>query len=128
MDHTQVQLNKYSIINIKPVLLSLYTAVGPVHEKPPLHKGWHKAHDSIVSFTYIYRSYYTKTCSVLIFIYSICFYLYMLQCNGGFDPHMYIPLYLFTVHSLYNHCILIRYSYYIVVTYVDFIVSYFFYM
>ena len=35
--------NKYSIINIKLVLLSLYTTVGPVHEKPPLHKGWHKA-------------------------------------------------------------------------------------
>ena len=29
------------------MLLSLYTAVGPVHEKPPLHKGWHKARDII---------------------------------------------------------------------------------
>ena len=25
------------------MLLSLYTTIGPVHEKPPLHKGWHKA-------------------------------------------------------------------------------------
>ena len=48
--------------------------------------------------------------------------------NGGFDPHMYISLYLFTVHLLYNHCILIRYSYYIVVTYVDFIVSHYFFI
>ena len=37
--------NKYSIINIKPVLLSLSTAIGPVHKKPPLCKGWHKARD-----------------------------------------------------------------------------------
>ena len=43
--------NKYSIINIKPVLLSLYTAIGPVHEKPPLHKGWHKAPDNKCSAT-----------------------------------------------------------------------------
>ena len=71
-------------------------------------------------------SYYIKTFSVLIFVYSLCFYLYILQHNGGFDPHMYIPLYLFTVHLLYNHYILIRYGYYIVVTYVDFAVSYYF--
>ena len=70
-----------------------------------------------------------KHFSVLIFVYSLCFYLYILQCNGGFDQHMYIPLYLFTVYLLYNHCILIRYGYYIVVTYVDFVVShYFFYI
>ena len=62
---------------------------------------------------------------MLIFIYSLCFYLYILQCNSGFDLHMSIPLYLFTVHLLYNYCILIRYSYYIVVTYVDIIVSYY---
>ena len=37
--------NKYTIINIKLVLLSLSTTVDPVHEKPPLHKGWHKAHN-----------------------------------------------------------------------------------
>ena len=71
---------------------------------------------------------YTKTFSMLIFIYSHCFYLYILQRNGGFDLHIYIPLYLFTVHLLYNHCILIRYSYYIVVTYVDIIVSYYFFL
>ena len=63
---------------------------------------------------------------MLIFVYSLCFYLHILQCNGGFHPHMYIPLYLFTVHLLYNHYILIRYGYYIVVTCVDFVVSYFF--
>ena len=45
-------------------------------------------------------SYYTKTFAILIFIYSLCFYLYILQCNGGFDLHMYIPLYLFSVHLL----------------------------
>ena len=73
-------------------------------------------------------SYYIKTFSVLIFVYSLCFCLYILQCNGGFDPHMYIPLYLFTVHLPYNHCILIRYGYYIVVTYVDIIVSYYFFL
>ena len=28
------------------MLLSLYTTVGPVHEKLPLHKGWHKACDT----------------------------------------------------------------------------------
>ena len=28
------------------MLLSLSTAIGPVHEKPPLHKGWHKACDN----------------------------------------------------------------------------------
>ena len=36
-----------------------------------------------------------KHFSVLIFLYSHCFCLYILQCNGSFDPHMYIPLYLF---------------------------------
>ena len=76
--------------------------------------------------TYNYKSYYTKTFSVLIFIYSLCFYLYILQCNSGFDLHIYIPLYLFNVHLLYNHSILIRYSYYIVVTYVHIAVSYYF--
>ena len=65
---------------------------------------------------------------MLIFIYSLCFYLYILQCNSGFDLHIYIPLYLFTVHLLYNHCILIRYSYYIVVTYVHIVVSYYFFL
>ena len=40
---------------------------------------------------------------------------------------MYIPLYLFSVYLLYNHCILIRYSYYIIVTYVDIIVVYIFF-
>ena len=64
---------------------------------------------------------------MLIFIYSLCFYLYILQCNSGFDLHMYIPLYLFTVHLRYNHSILIRYSYYIVVTYVHIVVSYYFF-
>ena len=78
-------------------------------------------------FTYNYRSYYTKAFSIMIFIYSLCFYLYILQCNSGFDLHIYIPLYLFTVHLLYNHCILIRYSYYIVVTYVHIVVSYYFF-
>ena len=73
-------------------------------------------------------SYYTKTFAMLIFIYSLCFYLYILQCNGDFDLHMYIPLYLFSVHLLYNHCILIRYSYYIIVTYVDIIVVYIFFL
>ena len=29
------------------MLLSLYTTIGPVHKKPPLHKGWHKAHNII---------------------------------------------------------------------------------
>ena len=53
-------------------------------------------------------SYYTKTFAMLIFIYSLCFYLYILQCNGGFDLHMYIPLYLFSVHLLYNRCILMH--------------------
>ena len=66
----------------------------------------------MVLFSYNYMSYYTKTFAMFIFIYSLCFYLYILQCNGGFDLHMYIPLYLFSVHLLYNHCILIRYSYY----------------
>ena len=69
-------------------------------------------------------SYYTKAFAMFIFIYSLCFYLYILQCNSGFDLH--IPLYLFSVHLLYNHCILIRYSYYIIVTYVDIIVVYIF--
>ena len=47
-DHTQVQ--KINIpFNIKLVLLSLSTAIGPVYEKPPLHKGWHKAHDTVNS-------------------------------------------------------------------------------
>ena len=64
---------------------------------------------------------------MLIFIYSLCFYLYILQHNSGFYLHIYIPLYLFTVHLLYNHCILIRYSYYIVVTYVHIVVSYYFF-
>ena len=72
-------------------------------------------------------SYYTKTSAMLIFIYSLCFYLYIVQCNGGFDLHMSIPLYLFSVHLLYNHCILIRYSYYIIVTCVDIIVVYMFF-
>ena len=80
-----------------------------------------------LSFTYNYRSYYTKTFSVLIFIYSLCFYLYIIQHNGGFDLHIYIPLYLFTVHLLYNHCIFIRCSYYIVVSYVHIVVSYYFF-
>ena len=40
---------------------------------------------------------------------------------------MFTPLYLFTVHVLYNHCILIRYSYYIAVTYVHIVVSYYFF-
>ena len=69
----------------------------------------------------------TKTFSMLIFIYSLCFYLYILQHNSGFDLHIYIPLYLFTVHLLCNHCILIRYIYYIVVTYVHIVVSYYFF-
>ena len=81
----------------------------------------------MVLFSYNYMSYYTKTFAMFIFIYSLCFYLYILQCNGGFDLHMYIPLYLFSVHLLYNHCILIRYSYYIIVTYVDIIVVYIFF-
>ena len=78
-------------------------------------------------FSYNYMSYYTKTFAMFIFICSLCFYLYILQCNCGFDLQMYIPLYLFIVHLLYNHCILIRYSYYIIVTYVDIIVVYFFF-
>ena len=50
--------NKYSIINIKPVLLSLYTAIGPVHEKPPLRKGWHKARDiNIYSYITLQKQY-----------------------------------------------------------------------
>ena len=55
-------------------------------------------------------------------------YSYIIQCNGGFDLDMYIPLYLFSVHLLYNHCILIIYSYYIIVTYVDIIVVYMFFL
>ena len=51
--------NKYSIINIKPVLLSLYTAVGPVHEKPPLRKGWHKARDTPLSLAFNISRYIT---------------------------------------------------------------------
>ena len=81
----------------------------------------------MVLFSYNYMSYYTKTFAMFIFICSLCFYLYILQCNCGFDLQMYIPLYLFSVHLLYNHCILIRYSYYIIVTYVDIIVVYIFF-
>ena len=81
----------------------------------------------MVLFSYNYMSYYTKTFAMFIFICSLCFYLYILQCNGGFDLQMYIPLYLFSVHLPYNHCILIRYSYYIIVTYVDIIVVYIFF-
>ena len=66
--------------------------------------------------------------SALIFVYSLCFYLDILQHNGGFDSHMYISLYIFTAHLLYNHCILLRCIYYIVFTYVDFIVSYYFFI
>ena len=73
-------------------------------------------------------SYYTRTFLVLIFVYSLCLYLYILHSNGGFDSHMYISLYIFTAHLLYNHCILIRCSYYIVFTYVDFLVSYYFFI
>ena len=82
----------------------------------------------MVLFSYNYMSYYTKTFAMFIFICSLCFYLYILQCNCGFDLQMYIPLYLFSVHLLYNHCILIRYSYYIIVTYVDIIVVYIFFL
>ena len=35
--------------------------------------------------------------------------------------------YIFSVHLLYNRCILIRYSYYIIVTYVNIIVVYIFF-
>ena len=45
MDHTQAQLINILPSTHKPVLLSLYTAVGPVHEEPPLRKGWPKARD-----------------------------------------------------------------------------------
>ena len=58
----------------------------------------------------------------------VCLYLYILHSIGGFDSHMYISLYIFTAHLLYNHCILLRCSYYIVFTYVDFIVSYYFFL
>ena len=82
----------------------------------------------IVSFTYNYRSYYTRTFSVLIFVYSLCLYSYILHSNGHFDSHLYISVYIFTTHLLYNYCILIRCSYFIVFTYVVFIVSYYFFL
>ena len=40
-----------------------------------------------------------------LFLYSLCFYLYIWQCNGGFYLHMYFPLYFLV------------YIYYIIITY-----------
>ena len=84
----------------------------------------------ILCLNVLYHSLITIGLTGLTFLSTIfvCLYLYILQHNGSFDPHMYIPLYLFTVHLLYNHCILIRYGNYIVVTYVDFVVSYYFFI
>ena len=59
----------------------------------------------------------------------VCLYLYILHSNGGFDLHMYIPLYIyiFTAYLPYHHYILVRCSYYIVFTDVDFIVFYYYF-
>ena len=59
----------------------------------------------MVLFSYNYMSYYTKTFAMFIFICSLCFYLYILQCNGGFDLKCIF------------HYIYLVYIYYIIIAY-----------
>ena len=63
-----------------------------------------------------------------LFLYTVFVFIYTSYNVMVVLIYICIFHYIFSVHLLYNHCILIRYSYYIIVTYVDIIVVYIFFL
>ena len=62
-----------------------------------------------------------------LFLYTVFVFIYTSYNVMVVFIYICIFHYIFSVHLLYNHYILIRYSYYIIVTYVNIIVVYIFF-